>query len=246
MGRPYLCGLSLVMMMTVAIAHASARDDVREEHVVFEPGTSETTVTGAITGYEVVDYLVGARAGQTMTVKMITEHGFAFFNVIPPDSESEAVYIGSTAVDPFTGRLDLDGDWRIRVYLMRSAARRGEVARFTLDVAVGGSADPAAAREPNDFGPREWDARGALGCAFGGEPMRPARCPFKVVRNPYGGTVFVERPDDGSIRILYFENGEWSADSEMFVATTRRADMWTVTVAEQESFEIPEAVITGG
>jgi hypothetical protein len=236
----------LAVAAAIVAGRADALDEVRQERVQFEPGASSAVIAGEITGYEGIDYLLGARAGQTMRVTMTTDHAASYFNVIPPDSENEAVFVGSTEGADYEGRLDLDGDWKIRVYLMRSAARRGETARFTLEVGIHGSPDSSYARGANDFGPREWDARGKLGCAFGGEPMRPSSCQFKVIRYPSGRTLFVENPADEAVRILYFDNGEWSTDSAETVEVTQRADMWTLTVGGDEAYEFPDAVLTGG
>ena len=222
-----------------------ARDDIRSQRVQFEPGETTAAVKGAITGYEAVDYLVGARAGQMMSVTITTDHGATSFNVLPPDSEDEADFVGSTEGNSFVGRLDLDGDWKIRVSMMRSAARRGETAVFKMEIGISGSADPSLARERNDFGPREWDARGDLGCAVGGAPMQPGACPFKVLRYDSGGTVFVVPPGGGPVRILYFESGTWSTDSAARVGVSRRDDLWSLTV-EEETYEMPDAVLTGG
>lgn len=244
--REYFVVMALTVVTTMVGGSVHARDKIGKERVRFESGSSSATITGTITGYEAVDFVLGARAGQTMTVEMKTDNTANYFNLIPPDSEDEAIHIGSVDGENFDGVLDLDGDWKIRVYLMRSAARRGENARFTIEVAIRGSADPAAAREANDFGPREWDARGDIGCAFGGEPMRPASCAFKVIRYPSGGTVFVARPGDRGVRVLYFDGGKWSTDSAAEVVATKRSDLWTLTLDEEESYEIPEAVLTGG
>jgi hypothetical protein len=224
---------------------AIARDDIREQRVQFEPGEATTTVDGTITGYEAVDYLLGARAGQTMSVTMTTDHGATYFNVLSFDSENEADFVGSSEGHSFIGRLDLDGDWKVRVSMMRSAARRGETAVFKMEIGISGSADPSLARERNDFGPREWDARGDLGCAVGGAPLQPGTCPFKVLRYESGGTVFVVPPGGGPVRVLYFESGTWTTDSAAQVKVSRRDDIWTLTV-EGETYELPDAVLTGG
>ena len=233
------------MIVLVSSGISDARDDIRLQRVQFKPGDATATVDGTITGYEAVDYLLGASAGQTMSVTMMTDHGAAYFNVLPPDSEDEADFVGSSEGNSFVGRLDLDGDWRVRVYMMRSAARRGETAVFKMKMGISGSPDPEAARERNDFGPREWDARGDLGCAVGGAPMQPRACPFKVLRYESGGTVFVVPPGGGPVRILYFESGTWSTDSAAKVKVSKRDDMWTLAV-EGETYELPDAVLTGG
>lgn len=221
--------------------------EIRQERVQFEPGTSGATIKGSISGREIVDYLVGARAGQILAVTLETDHSASYFNVIPPDAEHEAVFAGQIDESSYRDQLDLDGDWKIRVYLVRAAARRGEVANYTLVIGVTGQPDPSAAREPNDFGPREWDARGDLGCARGGQPMQTAGCAFKVLRylSEQGATVFVRPPGEEGVRILYFSNGEWSTDSGETVETRRRSDLWSLVVGD-EAYEIPEAVVFGG
>ncbi|WP_296900736.1 hypothetical protein [Thiohalocapsa sp.] len=244
--------LPLLLAVVVAAAPAHA-DDIRTERVHFAPGGTGAVIAGSITGRETVDYLVSARAGQTLSVAMQSDNTAAYFNVIPPDAENVAVYAGHSGpeLNRYEGTLDLDGDWKLRVYLYRAAARRGERADYRLDVSLSGDPDPSAAREANDFGPREWDARGDLGCARGGQPMQTAACPFKVKRYQMesGATVFVLPPGvaaaPGAERILYFQEGEWSTPTADAVSVSKRADLWTVTVGE-ETYEIPEAVVFGG
>ena len=244
---PGLPGAAVFALALLAALVVSADDEVRSQRVEFAAGESGTRLEGAITGYATIDYVVNARAGQTLSVSLATDHGGNAFNLIPPDADNEAVFIGTTAGNHYSGRLDLDGDWKIRVYLVRAAARRGETAEYALEIAVTGEAEPALAREANDFGPREWDARGRLGCAIGGQPMQTAACPFKVVRYRYedGATIFVLAPGSGKERLLYFLNGEWSTDSAAPVEVHRRADLWSLVVSD-EAYEVPDAVIHGG
>lgn len=237
--------LCLTAALLLSAVTGMAADEIRKERVRFEEGASGATIEGKITGDEIVDYLLGAKAGQTMSVTMTTDHGASYFNVLPPDSEVEAVFNGSLGENSYEGRLDLDGDWKVRVYMMRSAARRNEVANFTLKVAISGAPDPAAAREASEFGPLEWDARGNLGCAAGGAPLDPDGCPFKVVRYESGATIYVVTPGGEGTRILYFDSGNWSTDSAAEVKAGKRDDMWTLTV-EGETYEFPDAVIYGG
>jgi hypothetical protein len=93
-----------------------AEPDVEEQRVYFAPGAVGAVIAGSIEGREVVDYLLGAEAGQTLAVTMQTDNLQNYFNIIPPDAANEAVYIGSSSPEPnrYEGTLDLDGDWRIR------------------------------------------------------------------------------------------------------------------------------------
>ena len=106
------------------------------ERVRFAAGATSARLPGRIVGDSYRDYLVNARAGPTMSVKLQTAHTATYFNVLPPGSSDEAIIIGSTEGNRFAGQLSLGGDYRIRFYMMRSAARRNESADYTLTVSV--------------------------------------------------------------------------------------------------------------
>jgi hypothetical protein len=127
------------------LAGVQAAGGPRQQEVRFEAGTSATSITGQIRGDEDVDYLVRARAGQTLTVSFKPSNPMAYFNVLPPGSE-EALFVGSSAADGslFMTQLPRDGVYTVRVYLMRAAARRNENARYTMGVSVTGAAQASA------------------------------------------------------------------------------------------------------
>lgn len=125
--------------MFMATGPALAQAD-REERVRFDPGTSGTTIAGSIKGYEIVDYLLGASAGQEMSVAFESGNRFAYFNLLPPGSSDLAIHTGSIDGNSYDGILPESGDYRIRVYLMRNAARRDETADFAFSVGIGGGA----------------------------------------------------------------------------------------------------------
>ena len=126
----------LILLVSALFFLPAMADDKRTERVQFDAGTTGTVIEDSITGYEYVHFLVGAKAGQTMSVELTTDNTANYFNVIPPNEEDVAVFIGSTSGGEFSGSLDLDGDWKIRVYMMRSAARRDEVANFSLSISI--------------------------------------------------------------------------------------------------------------
>jgi len=103
--------------------------------VHFKIGASQDSIQGHIKGRETIDYVLRAKAGQTRSVNLKTSHTGAYFNVLPPGSK-EAIFIGQVAGKNFEGKLPKDGDYTIRVYLVRSAARRGESAKYTLTVKI--------------------------------------------------------------------------------------------------------------
>jgi hypothetical protein len=162
--------LSLTLALLLAGQGALAQDESRTERVEFARGAESAVVEGSITGYETVDYLLGASAGQSMNVSMATDNTSNYFNVLAPGETEVAMFIGSTAGNQFEGVLPATGDYTVRVYLMRNAARRNEVANYRLEMIIaaaeaassggttmGGGEIPSA---PEDGGPRHWEVTG--------------------------------------------------------------------------------------
>lgn len=155
----------LIVTMAVATLPAGAQDDIRRERVRFAPGDSGITLRDSLQGYETVDYVLSAREGQTMRVSLQTSNRFAFFNVLPPGG-GEALFNASIDGNAFDAVLEESGDHVVRVYLMRNAARRGEVARFRLDISIVDDDEPLPSPLPDDFadslsgGPDFWEVTG--------------------------------------------------------------------------------------
>jgi hypothetical protein len=123
---------------------AGAADGVRATAVQFAKGKSTATLTGKIKGDESVDYCLGAAAGQTMTVTLKPSNRSTYFNVMAPGEDS-AIFIGSTEGNKFTGKLPKSGDYVVRVYLMRNAARRNEASTYSIEFNITAGASGAAA-----------------------------------------------------------------------------------------------------
>ena len=139
-----LLGCALVGSLlgsTIALAEV----DIRRETIQFEGGTSGTAITGTIRGRQIVDYRLRASAGQSMVATFKPTNLSAYFNVLPPGSDDVAIFVGSMSGNRFAAALPADGVYTIRVYLMRSAARRNETAHYTLEVSIAGGAETAAA-----------------------------------------------------------------------------------------------------
>jgi hypothetical protein len=150
-----LRGGMLLIAATMALALALATPPVHAEpaittkQVQFKKGESGATIKGAIKGEQIIDYKLRAGAGQSMVVQFKPSNPSAYFNVLPPGSSGEAIHIGSTAGNEFSTELKAGGEYTIRVYLMRNAARRNESVQYTLDIGISGdvkkSGVPAAA-----------------------------------------------------------------------------------------------------
>ncbi|XDA98141.1 hypothetical protein AB1M95_18930 [Sulfitobacter sp. LCG007] len=108
--------------------------------VHFDAGSAGTEIEGAVKGDAYVDYVLGARSGQTMDVSLVvsdsTGNGTVYFNVLPPGSDGEAIYIGSIEGSDAEIDLPADGDYRIRVYQMGNDRDTGQGSGFTLSVSI--------------------------------------------------------------------------------------------------------------
>jgi hypothetical protein len=125
----------VVLTLPVVIA----QQNIRAQRVQFKPGATSATIESSIKGYEIVDYILNARKGQTMNVSMATKNGANYFNILAPGENDVAMFNGSTNRNQYEGTLPKSGDYKIRVYMMRSAARRNEVANYRLEMIISGA-----------------------------------------------------------------------------------------------------------
>ena len=89
-----------------------------------------------ITGEEIVDYQVSGKRSQILSVDLMSSNRAGYFNIQPTTSK-QAIFIGSTQGTVADVTLPETGSYVIRVYLMRSAARRGESMKYSLGVSLG-------------------------------------------------------------------------------------------------------------
>jgi len=219
--------------------------------VKFAKGATSATIKGSIRGDKTIDYKLGARAGQTMSVTLKASNAANYFNVLPPGSKDVAVFVGSTGGNEWTGKLEADGEYTVRVYLMRSAARRNEASSYTLTVGITG--EPAA-KAPLGAAPASdakvkgtpYHATGQVPCSTGSAAPGSAQCDFGVIRGkPGNAEVHVTLPD-GSRRVLTFTGSKVSADGGAGAKAAKSGDTWSVDVGGKEHYRIPDAVISGG
>jgi hypothetical protein len=195
---------------------AVAESERRTQRVAFNDGGA--TIKGRIRGYHYVDYVFPVGASESLKVSLKTNNGANYFNLLAPGETETAFFIGSTRGKNYEGAAPTSGDYTARVYLMRSAARRGETAQYTLTITLGGK---GATKEMGpDYadgltgGPDYWEVTG-VGAAdtlsLRKEPSPHAHMIGKFAN----GTVLrnlgcentrgqrwcrVERPDDPSTR----------------------------------------------
>lgn len=245
MGRLNLQILALMaaLLFGPELLHAG---DIRQEQVRFKSGTSSATIKGSIKGYEAIDYLLYAKAGQVMTVILTASNNANYFNVLPPKSEA-AIATGETVDNHWIGTLPVNGEYRVRVYLMRSVARRGEKSNYTLQVSITDNGDAKVAGTP-------YHATGMVPCSVATDARGTSQCSFGVIRSGQGRAE-VHLADPGfdvtlhkdSLTILNFDgNTVTSPDPALKVRAEKKGDDWSVGINDFRFYTIPEAVITGG
>lgn len=258
MNRTCKCLRLLTIFCALTASAPTLAQDGRSERIEFPEGASETTIRDSIEGRQFVDYLVRARAGQEMQVILETDHLANYFNIYEPGTRPQfdaAIYVGSIHGPSYAGTLPSDGDYLIRVYLMRSAGRRGEIAGYALTIKITG--EPIAAptyRAPSALSyagqlldwPARIDAKGYIPCSSRSGAL-DAQCEFRVLRNRSGATIYVVKPDtQTAVRLLYFETDRFSTNDEAELSWTRRDDNWGVGVSGEEFYLVPDALIWGG
>ncbi|OLS60292.1 g-type lysozyme inhibitor [Pseudomonas putida] len=110
-----------------------AKDTVTQVPVHFAKGASSAELKGRFSGYDSVRYTLGAKAGQSMTVRIQGSRN-ANFNVFAPGA-STALGGGSVGSD-WSAVLPDSGEYRIEVYQMRASARRGEKVEYSIEFRV--------------------------------------------------------------------------------------------------------------
>jgi hypothetical protein len=233
--------LPVVLFTQLALAPVLGFAQIETRKVSFPTGKSSTNISSSIKGQKTIDYTVSAKAGQEMQVSLNSKHTALYFNVLPPGSTGEAIFIGSTEGNKFGGTLSADGAYKIRVYLMASAARRNESANFGLYISItgGSTGDAKVAGTP-------YHATGKVPAATGNAKKGSAMADFGVIRNSDGSAELHLKIPGGLQQKIKFERGEWTCQNCNGIKYTRQGDEWTVTLNDYERYYIPDAVITGG
>lgn len=128
------------LIATALAAAASTATAQTVSDVKFAPGNFGTMVSGTIIGDEYIDYRLGAKAGQEMFVELtVTDsngNGIVYFNILPPGSDGEAIYIGSVNGNTTTVDLPENGTYSIRVYQMGNDRDTGKTSGFNIDLSI--------------------------------------------------------------------------------------------------------------
>jgi hypothetical protein len=245
--RPVVATMVLVLAQSAPL-EAVADSDIRQEPVQFAKGASSTVIKGQLKGDATVDYVVRAAAGQTLSVKLQETNPQNYFNVMPPASQGSAMFVGDTGED-YSGTLPADGDYVVRVYLMRPAARRGESSNYTLTVGVSGKALAPIAASADALVPgTSYHANAKIKCVPAFETAL-RECDAFVIRRGFDGTATLDIPGRAEKRSILFVQGRPTASNAMArdaLTFERKGDVTIVKLGESERYEVPDVLITGG
>lgn len=149
---------SLPLILVIAMPIEGLAQTIREQRLDVTTATTPVLIEDRITGEAIIDYMVRGQQSQILSVDMLASNASAYFNILTTGSDT-ALFIGSTNGNVADVHLPETGDYTIRVYLMRSAARRTETADYSLTVGIGTPdfADGLAG------GPDFWQVAGVAG-----------------------------------------------------------------------------------
>ncbi len=101
------------------------------QRVSFAPGTSASTVGGRVQGAQSRDYLLNARAGQTLSISTVGTSSFLQLQVFAPNGSN--LYTGGRN---WSSVLRQSGDYRVRARLVPEEQKPGAAAEYSLTIGV--------------------------------------------------------------------------------------------------------------
>lgn len=131
-----MMGLLFSTIGMLLVFSVTAAAQTKKVNVKFKAGSSSGTFSNTVTGYGTVDFIVGAKTGQQMTVKLTSSNTFLYLNILNPDT-GEVINDEARETTNWSGNLPSNGDYIIEVYLVRAEARRNKKpVNFSIDIEV--------------------------------------------------------------------------------------------------------------
>jgi hypothetical protein len=122
---------SVVLFTLIFLLPGAVSAQRKPERIRFQKGNFSITLKGRLAGYDAKDYLLGAAKGQVMKIKL--ESSEAYFVVFP--AKGEPMEMGPRT--DWAETLTESGDYVVRVFMMRNAARRkGTNTNYTLKIEI--------------------------------------------------------------------------------------------------------------
>jgi len=125
--------LLAVLWLTLVQAGASTATQKQPQRIRFERGKSSATVPGHIAGFDAQDYVLDARAGQQMDIRLKASNPETYFVLYSINGKATDM----NETDHYSLETSESGDYVIRVFMMRAAARRkGAASDYALTISI--------------------------------------------------------------------------------------------------------------
>jgi len=247
MRAPLSLAVAGLMAISLPAGVGLAQTAIESQRVTFRAGVDSTLLKGQLKGNQTVDYKLRAGAGQTLTVELKGSNPQNDFNVMAAGTDT-ALFIGSSSGNRFHGPLPSDGDVRVRVYLMRPAARRNETSTYSLKVGISGAplAPVPASRDALIPG-TPYHASAEVPCGSGSSG-KGTSCKASVIRRANNSaTVVVMNPEGQKRQFLFVKGKAVASDQPEKLSVQQRGDVSVLLLGQNfERYEIVDALVVGG
>ena len=135
MGHPTIKSSTLLVALLAILLETAAvtASQNKPQRVRFEKGKSSATIHGRVAGFDTQDYVIAARAGQQMDIRITASNASTYFVLYSINDRATDM----NETDHYSLETTESGDYVIRVFMMRSAARRqGAVSNYTLTISI--------------------------------------------------------------------------------------------------------------
>jgi hypothetical protein len=127
----------LIAIAAVATSNVLPQESEYRVRVTFNESSATRSFDDAIGGFEAVSYVVQLRQGQSLVVSLASNNISNSFDIYAPN-ESKPVYIGGDSGNFHRLLAKTSGDYRVKVFLLRLAARDNQSAHYTLELKLAG------------------------------------------------------------------------------------------------------------
>ncbi|WMI64115.1 hypothetical protein RBH94_08525 [Aestuariibaculum sp. YM273] len=125
-----------VLLMFLVIVQGVSFAQIITKELHFDSDKANLVIEDVFKGEEIIDYALNVKKGDSVNIILNRKINSSYFNLLPPGSDNVADFIGQTQGDTCKMVLPQTGVYKIRVYQMRSSARRGTEVKFKLDVSL--------------------------------------------------------------------------------------------------------------
>lgn len=209
----------------------------------FTAAAHAQTLQGHIQGEAQAEHRLHGQAGQMLSV--VNGPGKAEFNVLRAGAE-EAMFTSTISGANAQVRLPDDGEYVVRVFLMRALARRNEHTHYELRLTLSGQTLPALSPAQDALvAGTPYHATATLACQAGGPPTQ---CQAEVTRRGHDGTATLRlrSPTGQDRRVLFVSGQAVASDTMLLLQTHREADKLWLQLGGDERYELNDALLTGG